>query len=674
MSNPQPNASAWLARVRKSVDAGQLADAAAVLRQWVAADPGEADAWSMLGAVLLQMGEVSDAETALRQCLQQNPQQPDALANLASILMSRGDTAAALSQLKQVHQINPRHLGAWLVLARSRLMLGDAAGAEKCLRIAESIHPDLPAYPLFQLAGVLQERKAFAEAVPYYERAIAKEPDSFLYRSNLADMLCNIGEVEKGLAQHREILAREPDRLRSHLALQLTLPGVHASAEAVRESRSRFEAGLAALHARLDSFRSRPREEIESDIRWSNYLLAYQGEDDKSLQARFADLQAAILDGVAPTLGQRMGQRTGRAVDAPIRIGFASSFFYQCTVGWYFSSWIRDLDPARFQPFVYSLGPVRDALSDSLAASSTWRQMHHLSLFRLADAILADELDVLVFPELGLCPTTFALAAMRLAPLQCAGWGHPVTSGHRTIDLYFTSDLIEPDDADSHYTERLVRLPGLGTRYPRPAAPEVVTRGQYSIPEGRPLALVSQSLFKIHPDNDVLYASLLAAVPGTHLLFYEDSFDRNTKLFADRLTKMELQQGRDFTFLPRMSRAHFLGINCMADVMLDTLHWSGGNTSLDALSMGLPLVTWPGRFMRGRQSLGMLRALRCEGLAVSSAEAYVAMAATLLTDANIRDAWRTKILAGANALYDQPGAPEALQAAIAAAVGQQRTA
>lgn len=670
MTHPGSSTPTWRNTVALALSAGRQAEALALLRAAADKYPGESDVWALLGAIALQAGDMPGSEVALRRCLSLTPRNADAMVNLASLFISTGRTAEGLGLLKQVHQQQPAHLGAWLVLARSRLMLGDASGAEKCLRAAESIQPDLPAQALFQLAGVLQERKAFHEAVPYYERAIAKEPDTFLYRSNFADMLCNIGEIDRGFAQHHEILQRQPNRLRSHLALNLTLPGVHADSAALHAARIQYGEGLDRLVAKQDHFRSRPATEIESDIRWCNYLLAYHGEDDRALQEQFADFQASLLCGIAPSLRAQPLRPDG----GKIRIGFASSFFYNCTVGWYFSSWILDLDPARFHPFIYSLGPVRDDLSDRLAGSGDYRQIHHLPLFKLAETILADDLDVLVYPELGLCPTTFSLASMRLAPLQCAGWGHPVTSGHRSVDIYFSSDLIEPADAQLHYRERLVRLPGLGTRYPRPGNPAPVTRAQFGLPADVPLALVSQSLFKIHPDNDSLYEALLSSVSGCHLLFFEDSFDRNTELFSARLMARGLQQGRDFTFLPRMSRAQFLGVNRLAHVMLDTLHWSGGNTSLDALSMGLPIVAWPGRFMRGRQSLGMLRALGCEALAVDSAERYVALAKSLLTDANIRFMWQERILARAEALYDQPGAPEALQKEIEQAVRRQSLA
>ena len=70
----------------------------------------------------------------------------------------------------------------------------------------------------------------------------------------------------------------------------------------------------------------------------------------------------------------------------------------------------------------------------------------------------------------------YALASLRLASRQCAAWGHPVTTGLPTIDVFFTSAAMEPDDAANHYSEKLASLPGIGTRYAAPAR-QPVTRG-----------------------------------------------------------------------------------------------------------------------------------------------------------------------------------------------------
>ena len=71
---------------------------------------------------------------------------------------------------------------------------------------------------------------------------------------------------------------------------------------------------------------------------------------------------------------------------------------------------------------------------------------------------------------------SFGLAALRLAPRQYAGWGHPVTTGHATIDAFFTCAAMEPGNAAQHYAEKLVPLPGIGTNYERPTVPDGASR------------------------------------------------------------------------------------------------------------------------------------------------------------------------------------------------------
>jgi predicted O-linked N-acetylglucosamine transferase (SPINDLY family) len=98
--------------------------------------------------------------------------------------------------------------------------------------------------------------------------------------------------------------------------------------------------------------------------------------------------------------------------------------------------------------------------------------------------------------------------------------------------------------------------------------------------------------------------------------------------------------------------------------MLDTLHWSGGNTSLDALACGLPIVTLPGAFMRGRQSAGMLGLLGLPELIARDRADYLAIAARLGGDADWRRECALRIRAGQHRLFDVPDAIAALQAVL----------
>ena len=156
-------------------------------------------------------------------------------------------------------------------------------------------------------------------------------------------------------------------------------------------------------------------------------------------------------------------------------------------------------------------------------------------VLEIAQSIAAGAPDVVVYPELGMDATTFALAALRLAPVQCAGWGHPVTSGLPTIDAMFTSGPMEPSDGDTHYRERLVRLPGIGTRYARPSLPERASRAALGLPDRGPLLLFPQSLFKLHPADDRRVARVLAAAPEARVVAFAGRHPRLTAKWRARL-------------------------------------------------------------------------------------------------------------------------------------------
>jgi CRISPR-associated protein Csy1 len=202
------------------------------------------------------------------------------------------------------------------------------------------------------------------------------------------------------------------------------------------------------------------------------------------------------------------------------------------------------------------------------------------------------------------------------------------------MDIFLSSTSMEPDEGASHYSERLVTLPGIGTRYAAPVAPSA-DRARMGLPEG-PLLLCPQSLFKIHPDNDALFARVLEAVPNARLVFYEGRDPALTAKFKARLSRAGIAADR-IVVLAQRPHAEFLAVNAACDVMLDTSRWSGGNTSLDAIASGLPIVTLPGRFMRGRQSAGMLHLMDMPGLVAKDEDDYVQKAAAIATDAAYRN-------------------------------------
>ena len=76
-----------------------------------------------------------------------------------------------------------------------------------------------------------------------------------------------------------------------------------------------------------------------------------------------------------------------------------------------------------------------------------------------------------------------------------------------------------------------------------------------------------------------------------------------------------------------------------ADVLLDPIHYGGGLTSFDGLSLNKPIVTLPGQFVRGRYTFGFYRTMGITECVAGSADDYVEKAVRLGTDCE----WRTYV-------------------------------
>jgi CRISPR-associated protein Csy1 len=497
--------------------------------------------------------------------------------------------------------------------------------------------------------------------------AIASDYDAFVLsnrdvRSPRPDLVRLIGaeRIALGSDYPFPLGELEPGNWVARFKGALMLPDVYDSSEALAAVRRRFSTELAALIEQARTPDGSAEQRLNALELHNNFFLAYQGEDDRELQAGYARLTRRLLGNDCPELrGPRRPSVTGR-----LRVGFASCFFRDCTVGHYFRSWIADLDSERFEVWVYLLGGPEDAVTETIRQAAFKTVRVQASLPQAARAILDSAPDVLVYPELGMNGRTYALAAMRLAPVQCAGWGHPVTSGHRTVDYFLSCAAMEPEEADAHYIESLVRLPGLGTRYAKPDVGTTLSRADLGLPEAAHLYLFPHAPHKILPENDTLVAGILAADPEGRLVLCEGFAPEQGRTLR-RLEKALAERGvapDRLILLPHLPRPSFLEANRLCDVMLDATRWSGGNTTLDALAAGLPVVTRRGRFMRGRQSAGMLEIIGLRELIAESDEDYAAIALRLGRDKTWRDELSRRIAEGGARLFDDHAPVAALAA------------
>ena len=646
--------------------AGDATGALESLQEAIRLAPQYAEAHNLMGILFASIGEFDRAGGSFQQALMAKPEYARAWNNLGNALKSAGRLPEAEQAMMEAVRHQPDYQLAHHNLGVVRYGLGKSEDAVNAL--AESLKLNMGFRPSWVMgAAAERQRGRLDEAVAALRQAVSLDPaNSVDERLALAEVLAECGLHSDAVRTYDEARQIAPQSIAAMLGYYLTLPQVYPDALAIDEARSRFDAGLDVidrdfdrLHAGLD-----PVATLES-WKWSNFFLAYQGRDDLALQARYAGLVARAIDRNAVELRAPIPERSGRG--ARVRVGFASAFFIDGTVGQYFKRWITALDRAQFEVSVYHLTSRHDAVTDEIIANADHvyfplRQTDP-TIDTIAAMIRGDDLDVLIYPELGMDARCMVLAAIRLARVQCAAWGHPVTTGHPTIDHFFTADAMEPEGADAHYTEKLVRLPGIGTSYPRPPAPtqspldaRAQLRQRLGLAPDTPLFLCPQALFKILPDDDELFASVLTAVPRSVLLLFEGRHRVATTTLMKRLSGTLSLRGiaprQRVRVLARVPRQDFILINAACDAMLDTHRWSGGNSSLDAIASGLPIVSFPGEFMRGRQTLAMLRLAGVEDTIAKDAGDYARIAARLVNNSAFRDDVVRRMAEGAHRLFD----------------------
>jgi predicted O-linked N-acetylglucosamine transferase (SPINDLY family) len=120
------------------------------------------------------------------------------------------------------------------------------------------------------------------------------------------------------------------------------------------------------------------------------------------------------------------------------------------------------------------------------------------------------QLDVAVFPELGMDEWTVLLSHHRVAPVQCVFWGHPITTGNPNIDYFISSEHFVSEHFDeateesltlsgyrrSSFSEQIVLFRGLSTTFtePKPLTEETkeITRSRLNLPSNRRLYVCPQ--------------------------------------------------------------------------------------------------------------------------------------------------------------------------------------
>lgn len=655
------NAVAWRELAQAALAANRLERAdqasAELRKRW----PGDAQATFLRGHVLALLHRYAEAQAQFA-ALGQAAALLQARLGLVSDALARGDAATARFHAQSLVELQPQNPAHWDGLGQSCAAAQDWPASAAALREATRLAP--AEVTLWQRrAAVLDAwRQGGEEPVEVRQALLQLQPDSLDALEQLG--LAQIGAHRTAAATttFAQVLARDPGRLLAQWVRFHTpaLPCFDSEAERSqwlhdwREGLARFEA-LPAQAPELAGV----AQQILGSV--PNFALAYQDGAQLDLHRRHARVVRRLLD---LATGGASADADADAAPRPLRqgrrrIGVVSSCLYRHSVTRAWAEALLALPRDDFELYVFHTGSRDDDMVARFRARADGYAGGAAGFADWTRRLRAAELDVLLFLDLGLDVTNQCLAALRHAPVQAATWAHPVTSGAAAIDYFLGADAAEPEQAGTHYSEVLHRLPRLGGCFARPAVAPPAARCESS---GVNL-LCLQNLYKLHPQHDALFGRILAAAPQTRLEFLTAATAEQAQGFARRLQRSLA----DYAVDPARVQIHtvlgaedYVAAVGRADLVLDTMGFSGGITTLDALWQERPWLTLPGECMRGRQSYAMLQLLQLPELIATTTEDYVQRAVALAADSDQRAALSARIAERKHALFEDHAVSTAL--------------
>lgn len=612
----------------------QLEDAITHFRWAIALDPNYGDAYLKLAESLHSSGKLTEAIFYYQQAIFHQPNSTEAYCNWGTALSDQGKYEDAIIQYQQALAIDSQTLNVYIKLGCTLISKLQYEDAINCFQQALTIHPDYPD--------------------AYY---------------NLGVAFVNRGQPDEAILYFQKVLQLQPDFIQAYWQRLLVLPILYETQEQILIWRQRFCQGLQQFIQHVDLHNPSHRKQSLKLLQKNalTFYLNYQGLNDLDVQQQYGNFVHQVVAANYPQWINPLPMPP-LSSEGKIRIGYLSSHFRGHTVAKLFLGWLKYCNKDKFEVYCYHMGAPTDAITQQFQACSD--RFHHIysngNLEAVCQQIVTDNLHILVFPDIGMEPQTTLIAGLRLAPVQCMAWGHPVTSGLPTIDYFLSSELMEPEKPQTHYSEKLVPLPNISLCYEKPTIPKATkSRLDFNLREDAVVYLSCQSLFKYLPQFDYIFAAIAQQVPQAQFAFIASPTSAITEKFQARLQRAFANFGlnsEDYcVFVPKQDWISYLNLNLVSDIFLDTFSWSGGNTTLEAIACGLPVVTCPGEFMRGRHAYGILTMMGITETIAQNESEYIEIAVHLGLDTNWRQDIVQKVYESHRWLYEDKTCVAALE-------------
>jgi protein O-GlcNAc transferase len=453
-----------------------------------------------VGTILHQMNCFREAIEPLRQANLLAPHSTTVANLLGACLLKTDDPRAAASVYESSATMNPNDADVWANLSVAQNALGQHQRALESANRALSLQPSAT-HAMSALAAAQFEMGQLDDAIATYRRAVEMMPAvPTLTLCAFANALITSGLHTDALQQVRRALEVQPDHTTARwLYTMAQIMPMYENRVDIDESRVRFADSLKALQAWYRQVQ--PAEAFRAVGATQPFYLAYQPFNNRDLLRCYGEVCVDWMKSMAIAPRSARGKSSQHR---KIRVGLASTHMRNHSV-WVAvaKGWVENLNKSEFEISLFHLSLQSDKETQNARRHADHFEDQATDVFGWVEAIQRAELDVLIYPAIGMDPLSSQLASLRLAPVQVTTWGHPETSGLETIDYYLSGESLEPANAQGNYTEQLIQLPNLSVMV-EPLRPKMVdpSLDAIGLPRNQPLLLCPGSPFKYSPLDD----------------------------------------------------------------------------------------------------------------------------------------------------------------------------
>jgi hypothetical protein len=371
------------------------------------------------------------------------------------------------------------------------------------------------------------------------------------------------------------------------------------------------------------------------------YYLVYTGFNNKVLYQKTSYLFKKLCPDLVYT------SKNLENKNQIIKIGFISNFIFKN------HSVCKDrigiikalIDDERFDVYLFGYNNESEEIYNEKIGNYKNRIYLPKNIKQSREKIESLNLDILIYPEIGMDFFYWIFAHSKLARIQINTWGHSETSGIDTIDYYVSSSYYEDEIAQNNYSEKLIRLKSLCTYY-YPLIPVIKLNREsnlsyFNLPTNCNLYGIFQNAFKYQIINIEMIKQILERDPKAIIVILGLNNNPNRfKKFLEEALGYQINRVRLFDWL--LTPKYHKLLSCM-DIILDSYPFGGCNTSLDAFNFNKIVVTLPSDKINGRFTLGFYKKMEIyEPIALDSDD-YIYKAIKFANDIKLRNKIENKI-------------------------------